>query len=68
MVERCWFRQQSAIALLAHAFGQDFFTLEYAATAEIEKLHIQAASISILQGDKIICSKGVGAANVETGE
>ncbi|MDR3702143.1 MAG: serine hydrolase [Candidatus Sulfopaludibacter sp.] len=46
----------------------DFSTLEQSAAAELARLHIPGASIAIVRGGEVIYSKGIGIANVETGE
>jgi len=46
----------------------DFSALEQAMSAELARLEIPGASIAIVRGDRVIYSKALGTANVETGE
>ncbi len=46
----------------------DFTALEQSAAAELARLHIPGASIAIVRGSEVIYAKGIGTANVETGE
>jgi CubicO group peptidase (beta-lactamase class C family) len=54
----------SAIALPA----QDFASVEQSAAVELQKLNIPGAAIAVIRGDRVIFSKGIGIANIETGE
>jgi CubicO group peptidase (beta-lactamase class C family) len=46
----------------------DFSALEQSAAAELARLHIPGASIAIVRGGEVIYTRGIGTANVETGE
>ena len=56
------------VLLVVSLFGQDFTGLEQTAREELAKNNIPGASIAIVRGDRVIYSKAVGIANVETGE
>ena len=59
-----------AIASAVPALAQtpDFSSLEQTASAELARLNIPGASIAVVRGNEVIFSKGIGTANVETGE
>lgn len=46
----------------------DFSAVEQSAREELAKLNIPGASIAIVRGDRVVFAKGVGIADVETGE
>jgi CubicO group peptidase (beta-lactamase class C family) len=46
----------------------DFAPVEQAARAEIARLNVPGASIAIVRGGEVVFAKGVGVADVETGE
>jgi CubicO group peptidase (beta-lactamase class C family) len=59
------------VALLttaAFAQGLDFSTIEKAALEEMRVESIPGAAIAVIQGDRVVFSKALGIANIETGE
>jgi len=56
------------LASCALAQTPDFSVLDPTATQELLKLHIPGASVAIVKGDRVIYSKGFGAADIETRE
>jgi D-alanyl-D-alanine carboxypeptidase len=58
----------SLFLLPAYCQTPDFAALEQSASAELARLHIPGASIAIVRGDRVIYTKAIGTANVETGE
>jgi CubicO group peptidase (beta-lactamase class C family) len=55
-------------AVPSRAQTPDFSPLEQTMSAELARLEIPGASIAIVRGDRVIYSKAIGTASVETGE
>jgi len=61
----------AAIALVAQQApppATEFGELETAAQAELKAINAPGAAIAIVKGDRIVYQKGIGVANVETGQ
>ena len=61
----------AAIALVARQAPPstaEFAELETAAQAELKTINAPGAAIAIVKGDRIVYQKGMGVANVETGQ
>jgi CubicO group peptidase (beta-lactamase class C family) len=57
------------IALFSiRVFAQDFTAVEESARKELARLHVPGASIALVRGDRVVYTKAVGVANVETNE
>jgi CubicO group peptidase (beta-lactamase class C family) len=61
-----------ALAVLAPAAAQPpatgFDELDAAATAELQAVNAPGAAIAVVRGDRVVYQKGIGIANVETGQ
>ena len=60
-----------AVILVLPSFCQtaaDLAAVEQTAREEIAKLNVPGASIALVRGEEVVFAKGVGVANVETGE
>jgi CubicO group peptidase (beta-lactamase class C family) len=49
-----------------NVFGQDFAELEQVVQAELKEKNAVGAGVAIVKGDRVVFSKGFGAANIET--
>jgi CubicO group peptidase (beta-lactamase class C family) len=61
-------RLLTALLFVFPALGQDFAALEQTARDELARARVPGASIAIMRGDRVVYSKGIGIANVETSE
>ena len=58
----------AALLVVFPALAQDFAALEQTARDELARAKVPGASIAIVRGDRVVYSKGIGVANVETNE
>src|SRR5215471_4201706 len=61
-------RMLAALLVVFPALAQDFAALEQTARDELARAKVPGASIAIMRGDRVVYSKGIGVANVETNE